>query len=113
VNFAVELWLAMKLQKVNRSSLNWDDRLSQQWRDVIVAVLEGSIFTYSIAGSAPARYWMAKFAIQNFCGVTTGPQSDSVELCHGFLAGVRPSLTAIFTSSATESAFIFCITFPR
>ena len=112
MNFAVELWLAMKLQKVIRSSLNWDDRLSQRWRDVIVAVLEGS-FSLTRYGSAPARYWMAKFAIQNFCGVTTGPQSDSVELCHGFLAGVRPSLTAIFTSSATESAFIFCITFPR
>src|SRR5262245_31255660 len=34
-------------------------------------------------------------------------------MCHGFLAGASPSLTAIFTRSASESAFIFCMTLPR
>src|SRR5258707_15076639 len=38
---------------------------------------------------------------------------DTRETCHGFLAGARPSLTAIFTRSARESAFIFCIILPR
>jgi hypothetical protein len=37
----------------------------------------------------------------------------SRKTCHGFVAGVRPNLTAIFTMSARESAFIFSITLPR
>jgi len=34
-------------------------------------------------------------------------------VCQEFLAGTRPSLTAIFTRSASEPAFIFCIALPR
>src|SRR2546423_424313 len=34
-------------------------------------------------------------------------QSGSRKACHGFLAGASPSLTAVFTKSATDPAFIF------
>jgi hypothetical protein len=34
-------------------------------------------------------------------------------VCLGILAGARPSLTAIFTKSAREPAFIFCIILPQ
>src|SRR6185369_3334990 len=46
-------------------------------------------------------------------GASININQRSGKTCHGFLAGARPSLTAIFTRSARESAFIFCITLPR